>query len=75
METCTNYKPRIYRRGESRPQAAQPSAEVWRAGEVAVPLLMGHAGDPARPFVMQRVALADVMAWCDLRLVALEGDE
>jgi len=39
------YRARCSRR-TNRPQAARPSPSTWRAGEVAVPVLMSSAGHP-----------------------------
>ena len=60
------YRPRCHRRGDRRPEAAQPSAETWAAGEVAVPqlevLAAGADSSGGRRFRMDRKPLAELFA-------------
>lgn len=57
------YRPRCTRRGDSRPERAQPSEATRLAGEVAVPALSPPEGDH-RMFGMERVSLASFLG-CD----------
>ena len=59
------YRPRCTRRGDSRPESAQPSEATRRAGEVAVPALSPPQGG-RRMFEMRRVSLATFLGWCGL---------
>ena len=69
------YRARCSRR-TNRPQAARPSPSTWRAGEVAVPVLMSSAGHPCmRGFTMERRSLRALMRECGVRQGLWAGEE
>ena len=63
-------------RRTNRPQAARPSPSTWRAGEVAVPVLMSSAGHPCmRGFTMERRSLRALMRECGVWQGLWAGEE